>query len=241
MWQLWGHDGTLVVEDNGDLVFVFGPQADPAKARFGHRRFPRGVIAWAETVDGGWLAKPYFRLHRIGEPRRPDADPSRNSDILLLTGDDQVAAVRPLVAELCADREPPVEQPFDDVVLREDIARAASDADLFLAKRSLRALPEQVTDDETVEFMTSGSHDGDSGLVVVTDRRLLHVSESRMFGSSTLSIPVGQIVSVEMSSAGFGEAAGSLVVHTSSGETAFDVVGDDGLKEITARLRRAPD
>lgn len=75
------------------------------------------------------------------------------------------------------------------------IAQASGD-DGFGTKKELRHLPEVLMDDEQVLRFSSGLMDGNTWLIVLTDRRILFLDKGMLFGFKQTAIPIEKISAV---------------------------------------------
>ncbi len=128
--------------------------------------------------------------------------------------------------------------------LRPDIARARS---LMSAKlgsgREIKRLTEYLWDDEQVERMVSGQYGGGSGLLVLTNRRLLFLKEG-MMRKTLEDFPLEKVSSIQWLS---GIAMGKLTIFASGNKAEVgSVVKKDGkdfgdqVRERIATSSKAP-
>ena len=68
-----------------------------------------------------------------------------------------------------------------------------SGADSFGTKKELKHLPEMLMDEEQVLAFSSGAMDGNTWLIVLTDRRVLFLDKGMIFGLKETSIPLNRI------------------------------------------------
>lgn len=118
--------------------------------------------------------------------------------------------------------------------LRSDIARARS---LMAVKvgsgREIKRLVEHLGDDERVERMVSGQYGGGSGLLVLTNLRLLFLKDGMM--KKTLEdFPLERISSIQWSS---GLASGKLIIFASGNKAEVANVAKKDGKDIADRVR----
>ncbi len=120
--------------------------------------------------------------------------------------------------------------------LRSDIAAAAARMPRrFGANRAIHNLAEQLLDGETVEALALGSWGGGTGLVVVTDHRLLLLRDD-VKGQRVEDVQRRDIASVEWATGTFG----GLSVHTNSNKLRVRAMHDKAGREIADLLRSRP-
>lgn len=118
--------------------------------------------------------------------------------------------------------------------LRPDIQAAADRMDTKTgAKREIRKLVEYLWDGETVRHMVAGSYGGGTGLLVLTDRRLLFVKDG-WTSKTTEDFPLEKISSVQWSS---GMMMGKLAVFASGNKAEIVNVGKQAGKLIADTIR----
>ncbi|MFJ9173929.1 PH domain-containing protein [Streptomyces sp. NPDC102360] len=117
---------------------------------------------------------------------------------------------------------------------REDILRAAARLNWTLgSKREIKKLPEHLTPGETVHFMASGNYDDATGLVVLTDRRVLMLRHG-FTGSRLADFPLERISSVQTSST-FG--LGTLTIHVSGNISTIKHISTRDLGPLADAIR----
>ena len=102
----------------------------------------------------------------------------------------------------------------------------------FGGGREIKKLLEHLWEGETVERMTTGTYGKGTGLVVLTDRRLLFFQEGLMSKTSE-DFPLEKVSSVQWSS---GMVLGAIVIFASGNSEIKNVGKDDG-KEIVDLIR----
>ena len=90
-----------------------------------------------------------------------------------------------------------------------------TDDDLFTVKKQLHHLPETLMEDEHVLVFCGGSSDLDTGLVILTDRRIIFLKKGTL-SSKVTSIPLAKIDSV---SGETGMVLGKLTVNAGGSST----------------------
>jgi Bacterial PH domain/Short C-terminal domain len=118
--------------------------------------------------------------------------------------------------------------------LRPDIAKAK---DLMRVKlgggKEIKRLVGHLWEDEHVERMTTGAYGAGTGLLVVTDRRLLFIKEGAMSKKSE-DFPLEKVSSVQWSS---GMVTGTITIFASGNKAEIKNVNKDDGKAITDLMR----
>jgi hypothetical protein len=118
--------------------------------------------------------------------------------------------------------------------LRADIGAAKHKMHAKLGSgREIRKLVSYLWDDETVNLMTKGTYGEGTGLLVLTDRRLLFLKEG-VFSKKTEDFPIEKISSVQWSS---GIIYGTLTVFASGNKAEIKNVYKEDGKHIVDVLR----
>lgn len=99
--------------------------------------------------------------------------------------------------------------------------------------REIKKLPEYLWEGETVQAMTTGAYGKGTGLVVMTDRRLLFVQDGFMSKTSE-DFPYSKISSVSW---GSGMVMGTITVFASGNKAEIKNVQKEDGKEIVDALR----
>lgn len=68
---------------------------------------------------------------------------------------------------------------------------------VFFTQKEIRALPEILSDDETLKAMTSGFMDGTTWLAVCTDRRVIFLDRGMIFGLRQVQMQLDRIQSID--------------------------------------------
>jgi hypothetical protein len=103
----------------------------------------------------------------------------------------------------------------------------------FGGGREIKRLLDHLWEGETVERMTTGTYGKGTGLVVLTDRRLLFFQEGLMSKTSE-DFPIDKVSSVQWSS---GMVLGAIVIFASGNKAEIKNVGKDDGKEIVDLIR----
>jgi hypothetical protein len=139
------------------------------------------------------------------------------------------------------ERRPLAKTDREGVSLRPDIQAAKDRMNVaWGGRRELRKLTEHLWPGEQVGEITTGYYGGGTGLIILTDRRLLFVKEGWV-GKKSTDFPIEKVSSIEFSS---GLLLGKVVVHASGNRSEIDNVNkQDGKRivdNIRARLSQAP-
>lgn len=71
--------------------------------------------------------------------------------------------------------------------------------DMFGTKKEIKSLPELIGDDEHLKAITSGFVDGNTWLMVCTNKRVLLIDKGMIYGVKTIDIPLDMINSISHS------------------------------------------
>jgi len=116
-----------------------------------------------------------------------------------------------------------------DDALRQDIAAAKSKMRVKIgAGREIKRLAGYLWEGEAVEQMTTGTYGKGTGLVVLTDRRLLFVQDG-MMSKTTEDFPIDKVSSVQWTS---GLVMGEIIIFASGNKSDIKNVNKDDGKEI---------
>lgn len=75
--------------------------------------------------------------------------------------------------------------------------KALGEVDTFGTKKEIRYLPDILADDETVLALTSGLMDGNTWLIVCTERRVIFLDKGMIYGFKQRETPLERINSIE--------------------------------------------
>lgn len=118
--------------------------------------------------------------------------------------------------------------------LRPDIQAARDHMQSKIgAGREIRRLIEYLWDGERVQLLASGQYGPGTGLVALTDRRMLFVKDGRMSQTSE-DFPIEKIASVQWSS---GVMFGTLIVFASGNKAEIKQMDKKDGKQIADALR----
>jgi hypothetical protein len=118
--------------------------------------------------------------------------------------------------------------------LRPDIAAAmARMQNKIGAKREIRRLVEYLWDGERVDFLAAGQYGPGTGLVALTDRRMLFVKDG-MMSKTTEDFPLEKISSVQWSS---GMIFGTMIVFASGNKAEVKNMDKKDGKALADALR----
>lgn len=123
---------------------------------------------------------------------------------------------------------------MSDQPLRPDIQAAANLMQSKIgSKREIRKLIEYLWEDEQVHLMASGQYANGTGLVALTNRRLLFVKDG-MMSKTTEDFPLDKISSAQWSS---GLLLGTLIVFASGNKAEIKQMDKKDGKQLTDALR----
>lgn len=121
-----------------------------------------------------------------------------------------------------------------DSDLRADIAAAKGKMRVKLgAGREIKRLTNYLWEGETVDQMTTGTYGKGTGLVVLTDRRLLFVQDGIMSQTSE-DFPIDKVSSVQWAS---GMVMGKVTIFASGNKSEITNVNKEDGKEIVDKIR----
>jgi len=75
--------------------------------------------------------------------------------------------------------------------------KALGDVDTFGTKKEIRYLPDVLANDETVLALTSGLMDGNTWLIVCTEKRVVFLDKGMIYGLKQRETPLERINSIE--------------------------------------------
>ena len=81
----------------------------------------------------------------------------------------------------------------------EEIQKQLNDCgatDFFGTKKEIKELPNELQDNETIFYATSGMVDGNTYLIVCTNLRVIFLDKGMLYGLKKISIPLQQVNSV---------------------------------------------
>jgi hypothetical protein len=118
--------------------------------------------------------------------------------------------------------------------LRPDIAKAKSLMQTKLGSgREIKRLVDHLWDNETVDRMVGGRYGGGTGLLVLTDRRLIFLKDG-MMRQTHEDFPLDKISSVQWSS---GMALGKIQIFVSGNKAEIDNINKKDGKDLTEMVR----
>jgi hypothetical protein len=118
-----------------------------------------------------------------------------------------------------------------------EIAREMGD-DQFFTRKELHYLPEVLQDGERVLAFTSGMKDGNTWLIVLTDRRILFLDKGMVFGLKQESIPLNRVNSI---SGNTGLMLGKIVITDGAKNHEISNVWKKTVKRFTNRCQEELD
>ena len=117
------------------------------------------------------------------------------------------------------------------------IAEQSGD-DGFGTRKELNHLPEVLVDGEQVLAFTSGLVDGNTWLIVLTDRRVLFLDKGLIFGLKETSIPLDRINGVSGKS---GLMLGKITINDGYSERKIGMVPKKSVRLFINRLQEEID
>lgn len=81
---------------------------------------------------------------------------------------------------------------MDIETIKEQMQRAGV-IDLFGTRKEVNSLPEIIFDDEVIQYATSGLVNGNTVLVVLTQKRLLFIDKGFLYGVRSTEIPLDMV------------------------------------------------
>ena len=98
----------------------------------------------------------------------------------------------------------------------EEIQKQLNDCgatDFFGTKKEIKELPNELQDNETIFYATSGMVDGNTYLIVCTNLRVIFLDKGMLYGLKKISIPLQHVKSVSFEK---GLLLGKIKVHHGS-------------------------
>ena len=103
-------------------------------------------------------------------------------------------------------------------------------------KKELKLLPDLLSPGETMRGACSGLWDGNTWLIVATDRRLLFLDKGLIFGLKQVEIPLRSISAVSHK---IGLVMGKVEIATGGGSKAIDMIEKADVSRFAAALSDA--
>lgn len=104
----------------------------------------------------------------------------------------------------------------------------------FLGRKEIKELPAILWEDEEVERLITGTYQRGTGILVLTDRRLIFIDKGMIAGLKVEDFGIDRISSVESST---GLVMGSLTIYASGNKEEFSNVPKDALTGFATHLR----
>lgn len=108
----------------------------------------------------------------------------------------------------------------DKKVVDEQI-KALGDFDQWFTKKEMKYLPEIIDAGEQIKAMTSGVHEGNTWLIVATDRRLLFLDKGMIYGLKQMEMPLAQITTLSHKT---GLMFGEIEIDTAGGKKKIETI-----------------
>ena len=113
---------------------------------------------------------------------------------------------------------------------------ALGNVDTFGTRKEIRYLPDILAQDETIRSLTSGIMDGNTWLIVCTDRRVIFLDKGLIYGLKQKEIPLGQINSVE---ADTGIVFGTIGISDGASKMEIKNVFKDSVRTFSEAVNQA--
>ena len=108
--------------------------------------------------------------------------------------------------------------------------------DMFGTKKEVKELPNIMYDGETLEYLMSGFMNGNTWLIVCTNKRILFLDKGLIFGCKQLEIPLDKVNSVETSK---GLLLGSIKIWDGASAMKIDNVQKFALQPFVTAVNNA--
>lgn len=107
---------------------------------------------------------------------------------------------------------------------------ALGDFHQFFTRKEIDYLPEVLNAGETIQALTSGHYDGNTWLIVVTDKRLLFLDKGMVYGGRQVEIPLSQI---SASSSNTGLMFGEIGIATAGGSKTIGMIPKEDVAKVS--------
>ena len=116
--------------------------------------------------------------------------------------------------------------------------KALGEVYTFGAKKEIKYLPEILAEDETVLALTSGFMDGNTWLIVCTEKRVVFLDKGMIYGLKQRETPVERINSIEQTT---GILFGSIAIWDGASRMQIKKVVKKTVKPFVEAVNRARD
>lgn len=121
--------------------------------------------------------------------------------------------------------------------IKEQLALAGV-TDLFGTAKEVKALPEELQQDETIKYATSGIVDGNTFLIVCTNKRVLFLDKGLIYGLKKVIIPLEKINSISFKK---GLVFGEIEVQHGSEQTSVKNISKPTVGKMAETIQKAID
>ncbi|CCG89863.1 PH domain-containing protein [Pediococcus pentosaceus] len=111
---------------------------------------------------------------------------------------------------------------------------AANVSDTFGTKKEIKALPEILNDDEVIQYATSGFVDGNTVLIVLTQKRILFIDKGLLYGIKSTEIPLDMVNGVSYSK---GLLLGKISITNGAITTLIEQVNKDTAPIMVSKIK----
>ncbi len=101
----------------------------------------------------------------------------------------------------------------------------------WFTKKEIKYLPEVLDEGEEIKAMTSGVHEGNTWLIVVTTRRVLFLDKGMIYGLKQMEMPLAQITSVSHKT---GIMFGEIEIDTAGGKKKIETISKKDVTKVAA-------
>lgn len=122
---------------------------------------------------------------------------------------------------------------YDEIMER---LKQLGEVDLFGTKKEVKELPSVMYDGETLEYLMSGFLNGNTWLIVCTNKRVLFLDKGMLFGCKQLEIPLEKINSIEAKKGLF---LGSITIWDGASAMKIDQVQKKALQPFVTAVNSA--
>ncbi|ASA89463.1 TPA: PH domain-containing protein [Streptococcus agalactiae] len=106
--------------------------------------------------------------------------------------------------------------------------------DTWGTKKEVKALPEILSDDEIIQYATSGFVNGNTVLVVLTQKRILFIDKGMLYGIRSTEIPLDMVNSVSYSK---GLILGTIAVMNGATKIEISNITKDTCPVLTEKIK----
>ncbi len=122
----------------------------------------------------------------------------------------------------------------DKKIIDEQLANLG-DFDRWFTKKEIKYLPEVIDEGEEIKAVTSGLHEGNTWLIVVTNRRVIFLDKGFFYGLKQMEMPIEQITSVSHK---LGIIFGSIEIQTAGGKKLIEDIDKKDVAKVASTISR---